>query len=121
MIGDYPLPSYACYIWHTGDGLRILFPPTIPEGRSHTVTIPLDRAGVECNDWGQPLPSQRGWKFLLDLLTERHRNGAKPVGSKSTPTQYDLDKIAAHWNGKITRIEKKKDAPPDLTLDDIEL
>lgn len=119
-LGEYPLPSYAAYIWHSGDAIHILFPSDAEAGKTHSIRIPLERAGVEYNNWGQPLPSQRGWKFLLDTLLARSTDERFSVGTRAAPTQYDLDNIVKHWAGQVTKIEKKKDAPQELTIEDLE-
>jgi hypothetical protein len=122
-IGDYPLPSYAAYIWHSGDSIRVLLPPTTSDDRSHTISLPIDRCGVVCNDWGQPLPNQRGWQALLQTLRARssQRESAR-VGTEAAPTQYDLDAVMrAIGDGKLTKIEKKKSAPERLELENLDL
>lgn len=120
-LGEYPLPSYAAYIWHSGDALHILMPPSTEGGKSNTIRIPLERTGVEHNQWGQPLPSQRGWKFLLDTLLARSTSDQFTIGTPAAPTQYDLDEIVRHWSGQVTKIERKKDAPEELTIDDLDI
>lgn len=122
-IGDYPLPSYAVYAWFSGDSIRILLPPTNEDDRSHTVSIPIERCEIERNDFGQTLPTQRGWEALFKLLQNRASNREDTrIGTKSSPTQYDLDAVMrAIGEGKVTRVEKKKDAPERLELEDLDL
>lgn len=122
-IGDYPLPSYAAYIWMAGDSIRVLVPPTMNDDRSHTVSLPLDRCGVVCNGWGQTLPNQRGWEALFKLLQSRSSQREDPkLGTPAAPTQYDLDMVMrALGEGKVTRYEKKKAAPEKLGIEDLDL
>lgn len=122
-IGDYPIPSYACYIWHSGDSIRLLIPPTTTDDRSHTLSIPIERCGINVNEFGQTLPNQRGWEAIIKTLRDRSASRENPkLGESGAPTQYDLDQIMrALGEGKVTRIEKKKNAPERLELEDLDL
>jgi len=101
MTPDYPLPTYAAYIWVAGDKLIVSFPPLKSSDRnSHTTILSADEVGA---------------KVLLSVLTERARLTDKAaIGTKGSPVQYDVDTMlkvirAAGDDAKITRIEPKKD------------
>lgn len=119
MSDPYPLPSYALSIWLSGDRLMLGVPgdDRVPNDRPHTLAIPLDRCGVEMNDWGtSPLATQRGWHALLETLRERAREGYIPkLGSKACPTQYNLDEIQR----RITRYNSQGKA--EITLEELDL
>ncbi len=91
MSVKYPLPNYAASIWFNGTHICVSFP------NDQTITIPLERCGVETNDWGSPLPSQRGWALLLQLFKDRvnaHREETK-IGQRGQPTQYECERALA--------------------------
>lgn len=98
MSEAYPLPAHAASIWFTGDGLSIAFPPQGPEQKGSTIHIPLDRCGIETNDWGTPLPSQRGWSVILTFLKQRAAAARefKRLGEPGTPSQYEVERALAN-------------------------
>lgn len=93
---DYPLPDYTAYIWFSGDGLSISFPPTGPESKGSTITIPLSRLGLERGMTGELLPSQRGWAVLLQSLKDRSMNRFRSLGQRGTPSAYEVERALAN-------------------------
>jgi hypothetical protein len=96
QIGDYPLPSFAAYVWLEGHELVLGLPPRAEHERGHQVRIPLEKCSVECSSWGSPLARQLGWKALLDILRERARAGQRDrfhVGTRADPTQQMLEAV----------------------------
>lgn len=91
MSLKYPLPAHAASIWFTGTSLNLTFP------NDQTIVIPLERCGVETNEWGSPLPSQRGWAVILQCLKDRataSREESK-IGQRGQPTQYEVERAMA--------------------------
>lgn len=75
-----------------GPNLILTFPPAGSEAREHTIAIPLARCGIECNSLGNPLPTQRGWHALLDILRERERDAYTPtIATKAAPNFYQIE------------------------------
>lgn len=97
MAEPYPLPAYAASIWFTGDAISIAFPPQGPEAKGSTITIPLDRCGIETSGWGAPLPSQRGWAVILTFLKQRASAARefKRLSDPGTPSQYEVERALA--------------------------
>lgn len=91
MSLKYPLPDYAASIWFTGDSINISFQD------DQTIVLPIDRCGVETNDWGSPLPSQRGWAVILQCLKDRANasRDEKRIGQRGQPTQYEVERALA--------------------------
>ena len=88
MSERYPPPSFACTVWTNGLALMIASPD------QHTIAIPLESCGIEKTAGGSPLPSQRGWSVLRDLLNIRRMSQATPtVGMRGAPVQYDIEKM----------------------------
>jgi hypothetical protein len=81
MPEHYPVPSYAVYAWLAGDRLVLGLPPRKGFEKGHSVSIPLT--------------NEKWSAVLLDILRERGRE-VRPLGTKSTPVQYDLDNILKH-------------------------
>lgn len=88
----YPLPSYTTVIWLAGDQIHLSL-PSGPDGKSHTIRIPLAKCSIESGEWGEPLARQRGWLVLLDILKQRQQERQQPVrlGDRAAPVQYDID------------------------------
>ncbi len=89
-VSDYPLPEYACYIWHRGDGICVAW----PDGG----TLFLANSKLESH----------GWAALCDILAERRRvsqEGKKPqIGTSAEPTEQML---AAMLKGaKVSRVAR---------------
>ena len=91
MSVKYPLPAYAASIWTNGTHICISFP------NDQTITIPLERCGIETNDWGSPLPSQRGWALLSQLMKDRAAQSQNEtrIGERGQPTQYAVERALA--------------------------
>lgn len=91
MSVKYPLPTYAASIWFTGTSINITFP------NDQTIVIPLERCGVETNDSGAPLPSQRGWALIAQLLKDRAAasRDENKIGQRGQPTQYEVERALA--------------------------
>lgn len=78
-----------------GEFLILTLPPHAEGGLEHIVRIPIARCGVAYNSWGQPLSNQRGWQGLLSVLKAREQMKEPPkIGTKGSPTQYDLETMA---------------------------
>ncbi len=103
----YPLPSYAANIWLAGDRIAVQF-----EG-SHTIFIDLARCGVECNNSGSTLPTQRGWEVLLSILKDRSRATARPrIAERGAPVQYDIEQMlraVQHYDSRGTAATQLED------------
>jgi hypothetical protein len=122
-MNSYPLPAHAVSVWLAGDRLMIGIPPVNGDERPSTKVIPLDRCFVDKN-----AASQTGWRFLLNLLSERTEmiaQGKKPyLGTKGDPVQYDIEKMLKHMRREKREHRKVvkalgKDRP--LTLEDLGL
>ena len=89
----YPLPSYASTIWLDGKGNLCLALPSGPQGKAHTITIPLAKCSIERSEGGSTLGRQMGWQALLAVLTQRQASQVRPVrlGDRAAPVQYDID------------------------------
>lgn len=88
----YPLPSYATTIWLASDHLCVAL-PSGPNGKAHTVRIPLAKCSIEQSEGGSTLGRQLGWQALLEILKTRAAAASRPVrlGDRAAPVQYDLD------------------------------
>jgi hypothetical protein len=115
---DYPLPAHSLSIWKVGHTLYVGVPPSREGVRGTTLKITLDRCGVECSAFGQPLASQRGWRVLLDVLAQRERDGrSAPLGNAGAPVQYDVEKILRAMGSAAPRVTRVG----PTTLDDLGL
>lgn len=93
---DYPLPSYAAYIWIAGDEVHIQFPPTVGT-KSHTVKFPNTANGL---------------LILLDALRQRGREGKLVIGTRGEPTQYAVERALAgdrKYNEWLRHMQATKD------------
>jgi hypothetical protein len=88
---DYPLPSHAAYIWFAGDRLMLGLPPTAGHERGHSVSIPL---------------ANEEWPAVLLSILQERATAVRPIGTKSTPVQYDLDNVLRHMR-KQRELERK--------------
>lgn len=115
MTERFPPPSYACTVWTNGLALMIAFPG------QHTIAIPLESCGIEKTAGGSPLPSQRGWSVLRDLLNIRRMASVTPtVGMAGAPVQYDIEKMlhvmqtsaefAAFKDAKAAKVRSRAEA-----------
>ncbi len=91
MSDKYPLPAYAANIWFKGDALCVSFP------NQQTIVIPVERCGIAKSEAGTPLPSQRGWMVLLQLMKDRaaQARDETKIGQKGQPTQYEIERAMA--------------------------
>lgn len=90
----YPPPAGALTIWFNGIALRIAIPPSVPEGRGHTLTLPLDKLSIECGKGGSPLARQLGWRTLLRLLQAAYSRecAQRPkIGERAAPSLYQIE------------------------------
>ena len=82
---EYPVPDYAAYVWHRGDGLVIALPDTDAAGNGQTLFIPLEKLDAGTSP---------GWKFLLHTLAIRRnilQKGERPkFATDAKPTQEML-------------------------------
>jgi hypothetical protein len=81
----------------TGEALVLTLPALADGLTPRELTIPIDCCGIVCNGWGNPLPHQRGWAKLLEILAERKRLADlgihRPVlGGKGEPLTWELAK-----------------------------
>jgi hypothetical protein len=74
---DYPIPSYAVYVWLMGDKLHVCFPPTVA-ARGHTVTFPAN---------------ERGASLFLSVM--RERKPGLTIGQPGEPTGYQIERTLA--------------------------
>ncbi len=92
-VSDYPVPQYACYIWHRGDGLVVSWPD------GGTVFLPQDKL------------ASHGFEVLLGILAERRRlaQEKKPagIGTSAEPTQLMLEALMR--GAKVQRKAKHTD------------
>lgn len=102
--GEYPLPTFAAYIWLAGDTLMLGLPPSEGNSRGHQVAIPAanlctsrELTDRERSDGVLSLDRSvktRGFIALLDVLRERAREGRVPkLGTRGEPTQYNLEEV----------------------------
>lgn len=75
MNRDYPIPSYAAYIWIVGSNIHVCFPPSVGS-KSHTVIFPA-------ND--------KGLKLFLKIMQERRGN--LTIGHAGEPTKYQVERM----------------------------
>ena len=120
MPEAYPIPHYALSVWQSGNKLIIAIPGVGREAKGHTITLPATESGVA---------------VLLSILRERKREGyertRQTIGTRGSPTQYDLEKIAEQLlrssrPGATVAITKlpptqKRAAPTTLTIEDLDL
>lgn len=82
---DYPVPDYAAYLWHRGDGLMLSLPDS-HDAKGQTLFIPLTKLDVG---------ESPGWKFLLHTLAARRtavQAGQRTsFGTASKPTAQQLE------------------------------
>jgi len=97
--------SYGPRIYKSGDHLLLTFESVRTE-KVHTVTLPIN---------------EKGWKVLIQILTERERSPFVPkefMATKEAPIQYMVDE----WLRKGGTVKKPKtDAPDTLTFEDLDL
>lgn len=113
----YPLPSYASSIWIAGDFLCLAL-ASGPEGRPHTIRIPLAKCSVEKSAGGGTLGRQMGWQALLEVLKQRQatQRSAVRLGDRASPVQYDIEAMLGAMHTGSTTV-KKFDAGGSRLLD----
>lgn len=108
MTEPYPLPGFAASIWWNGSGLSLSFPSAVGEARGSTIVIPSSRLGIDPAD-----ASVRGWHAILSVLQDRAHAGAKPIGSRGTPSQYEVERALAHdekYKGLLAALSAETEA-----------
>lgn len=100
--GEYPLPTGAVYVWIAQGKIMIGIPPTAQNDRGHTVSIPMEKCGIEFNDSGTaPKATQQGWYALLRLLNDRAQLSAAPtIAQGGAQTQWQMEQIMKAWSSK---------------------
>jgi len=96
-----------------GNALILHFPEN-----DHEVSIPINRCEVISNNWGTPLPNQRGWYALLDILHARYSatcREQRTISTPSGPTIYQIEQML-----KLPP-KRKTVAKAELTLEDLDL
>ena len=87
---EYPVPDYACYVWHRGDGIAFAFPD------GGTLVLPLSKLESDAP----------GWKWLLATLAARRANAQTQqrsvIGTSARPTQQMLE-LALHAASGLER------------------
>lgn len=103
----YPLPSYVTSIWLAGDQIFMAL-PSGPDGKIHTIKVPLAKCSIETSEWGEPLASQRGWMVVLDILKQRQQERQAParLGDRAAPVQYDIDAMLRAVNSSSVKPAK---------------
>ena len=87
---EYPVPDYACYVWHRGDGLAFAFPD------GGTLVLPLSKLESDAP----------GWKWLLATLAARRAHAVagqrSVIGTSARPTAQMLEQ-ALHAASALPR------------------
>lgn len=84
----YPLPAYAVSVWVAGDSLMVAFPGTASE-QGHTIKLPA---------------SAGGFQAAINIMKDRAAAKSLKLGNRGTPTQWDTDRMMAHW-GKLMKAD----------------
>lgn len=109
---DYPIPSYAAYVWMDDAGdLRLLLPG--PTGKAHVLRYPSAKCQFDDKAW------TAGWAAMTSVLKDRSRNGEpKKIGNPGDITQAQL---AEMMKGMEITMVGKRDAPANLSLEELGL
>jgi len=91
MSDKYPLPSYAVSAWIAGDSLMIAFPGTVTE-QGHTIKLPASAGGLAA---------------AIRIMRDRAEAQDLRVGNRGTPTQWEMEKLAA-WGKALKRDKEEK-------------
>ena len=98
---EYPVPDYACYVWHRGDGLAFAFPD------GGTLVLPLSKLESDAP----------GWKWLLATLAARRANAQTQqrsvIGTSARPTQQMLE-LALHHAQNAQTVERATSVEEDI-------
>jgi hypothetical protein len=89
-MDKYPLPSYAVSAWVVGDSLMIAFPGSVSE-QGHTIKLPASAGGLQA---------------AVTIMRDRATAQDLRLGNKGTPSQWELEKLAA-W-GKAIKADKEE-------------
>jgi hypothetical protein len=93
-------------IYKSGDFLHLIFGPETGGTRTHSITLPIN---------------EKGFSALLRILSEREKSPFVPkhIATPAAPIQHMVDE----WLKKGGAIQHvtKRDAPDELTLDDLDL
>ena len=99
---EYPVPDYACYVWHRGDGLAFAFPD------GGTLVLPLSKLESDAP----------GWKWLLATLAARRAHAVvgqrSVIGTNARPTQQMLELALYH----AQTVERTTRVDEDIFADD---
>src|SRR5438309_159855 len=88
MPETYPLPSYAISLWVAGDDLWLAFPGQGPEGKGHSVRLPVSKSGL---------------KVAINILRDRAKAESLKIGHDGTPTQYTVEQYAGRAWGTVSK------------------
>ena len=78
-VDPYPLPAYACSVWVAGDDLMVAFPGTAT-AQGHTIRLPVSEGGL---------------RAAISIMRERAQAASLKLGNRGTPTQWDIERLAA--------------------------
>jgi hypothetical protein len=98
-----------------GNALVLHFPEN-----DHEISIPIERCEVINNNWGTPLPNQRGWRVLLDVLHARYSADCREKRTISTPAGPTIYQIEQALLAKLPP-KRKTVAKAELSLEDLDL
>jgi hypothetical protein len=111
-----PKPTPA-EIYFDGQALILTFPEN-----ANSVSIPISRCGICTNDSNQPLPNQRGWHTILEILKSRYSSShraQRTISTPSSPTIYQIER--ALLNKTVLPSKSKTKATVNLSLEDLGL
>ena len=79
-MSDYPIPSYAAYIWAAGDRIWLGFPAMSDGTPPHSVPYPA---------------TERGLTLAVEALKAR-RVGDRTIGNHGAPTRHSIEVAASN-------------------------
>lgn len=95
MAERYPLPDYAVSVWVAGDNLMVAFPGRGPEGKGHTIILPV---------------SEHGLKTAINILKDRAQAERLEIGHDGTPAQYTVEQHAGRaWGTVAKRLREERE------------
>lgn len=107
-MSQYPSPSYAAAIWVAQDGkFAVSFPPLPGREKGHTVLIPCSEDGMKM------------LRSILNQRSEHYVDGTALIGTKASPTQYNIAEMIRAM--KVKKIEPKKDGSNIVSIEEIGL
>ena len=117
----YPPPSNALTLWFDGNSICVGIAPSSPEGRGHTVRLPLAKCSIECSEGGTPLARQLGWRALRDLLTAAYHAGQgaprAKISEPAAPSLYQIEQALRASGPKLGSGPAGRTTLADLGLD----